>query len=95
MVSPGCLRRGGEGHDRPIVGLVASLLSLVLGLLIWTSHGLFTTQQSQLQTIVRSIILLDFTLREYGSETARGRVLLREHLKRARARFWEASPPTS
>jgi hypothetical protein len=89
MVSPGCLRRGGEGHDRPIVGLVASLLSLVLGLLIWTSHGLFTTQQSQLQTIVR------FTLREYGAETARGRVLLREHLKRARARFWEASPPTS
>ena len=27
-----------------VVGLVASLLSLVLSLLIWTSHGLFTTQ---------------------------------------------------
>jgi transposase InsO family protein len=30
-----------------VVGLVASLLSLVLSLLISTSHGIFTTQQSQ------------------------------------------------
>jgi hypothetical protein len=80
-----------KGMTGSIVGLVASLLSLVLGLLIWTSHGLFTTQQSQLQTIVRSGIILDFTLKEYGAETARARALLREHLKRARARFWDAS----
>jgi hypothetical protein len=51
-----------------VVGLVASLLSLVLSLLIWTSHGLFTTQQSQLQAIGRSIIQLDFALTGYGSE---------------------------
>ena len=42
-----------------VVGLVASLLSLVLSLLIWTSHGLCTAQQSQLQTIGSSIIRLD------------------------------------
>src|SRR5271157_1218144 len=46
-----------------VVGLVASLLSLVLSLLIWTSHGLYTTQQSQLQTIAGSIFRLDWCSR--------------------------------
>jgi hypothetical protein len=54
-----------------VVGLVASLFSLVLSLLIWTSHGFFTTQQSQLQTIGRSIIQLDFALRRCGGEAHR------------------------
>ena len=51
-----------------VVGLVASLLSLVLSLLIWTSHGLCTAQQSQLQTIGSLIIRLDFVLKAYGPE---------------------------
>lgn len=72
-----------------VVGLVASLLSLVLSLLIWTSHGLFTTQQSQLQAIGRSIIQLDFALTGYGSEATQGRALLHDHVKRLRARLWE------
>jgi hypothetical protein len=71
-----------------VVGLVASLLSLVLSLLIWTSHGLFTTQQSQLQTIGISIIRLDLLLKGYGPEAELGRALLREHAKRVRARLW-------
>jgi len=71
-----------------VVGLVASLLSLVLSLLIWTSHGLCTAQQSQLQTIVSSIIRLDFVLKAYGPEAEPGRALLREHVKRIRARLW-------
>jgi hypothetical protein len=33
-----------------IVGLIASLLSIVVGLLV-TSHGQFISQQTQLQTI--------------------------------------------
>ena len=71
-----------------VVGLVASLLSLVLSLLIWTSYGLFNTQQSQLQTIGSSIIRLDLVLEAYGPEAERGRALLREHVKRIRARLW-------
>ena len=71
-----------------VVGLVASLLSLVLSLLIWTSHGLFNTQQSQLQTIVGSIIRLDLVLEAYGPDAENGRALLREHVKRIRARLW-------
>ena len=72
-----------------VVGLVASLLSLVLSLLIWTSYGLFTNQQSQLQTIGRSIIQLDFALTGYGSEAIQGRALLNEHVKRLCARLWD------
>ena len=61
-----------------VVGLVASLLSLVLSLLIWTSHGLCTAQQSQLQTIGSSIIRLDFVLKAYGPEgRARARAAAR------------------
>jgi hypothetical protein len=54
--------------------------------LIWTSHGLFTTQQSQLQTIGSSIIRL--VLEAYGPEAEGGRALLREHVERIRARRW-------
>ena len=71
-----------------VVGLVASLLSLVLSLLIWTSHGLCTAQQSQLQTIGSSIIRLNFVLKAYGPEAEPGRVLLRDHVERIRARLW-------
>ena len=78
-----------KGMVGSVVGLVASLLSLVLSLLIWTSHGLFTTQQSQLQTIGHSIVRLDFFLKAYGAEAERGRALLREHVKRIRARLWD------
>ena len=78
-----------KGMVGSVVGLVASLLSLVLSLLIWTSHGLFTTQQSQLQTIGRSIFRLDFVLEAYGPEAELGRALLREHVKRIRARLWD------
>ena len=79
-----------KGMVGSVVGLVASLLSLVLSLLIWTSHGLFTAQQSQLQTIGRAIFELDSALAAYGSEAAPARALLRDHVKRIRARLWEA-----
>lgn len=71
-----------------VAGLDATLLALVLGLLIWTSHGLFTAQQSQLQTIARSMVLLDIAFAEYGPEAVKGRRELRESLVRARARLW-------
>ena len=78
-----------KGMVGSVVGLVASLLSLVLSLLIWTSHGLFNDQQSQLQTIGGSIFRLDFVLEAYGPEAELGRALLREHVKRIRARLWD------
>ena len=65
-----------KGMIGSVVGLVALLLSLVQGLLIWTSHGLFTAHQSQMQTVGRSIAHLDMTLKEYGLEAMAGRAIL-------------------
>ncbi len=81
-----------KGMIGSVVGLDATLLALVLGLLIWTSHGLFTAQQGQMQTIGRSIVLLDLALAAYGPEAAAGRRELRASLGRARARFWTDDP---
>jgi hypothetical protein len=79
-----------KGMVGSVVGLVASLLSLVLSLLIWTSHGLFTTQQSQLQTLGGSIVHLEFLLQVYGgSRAGQGRSLLLENAKGIRARLWD------
>jgi high-affinity Fe2+/Pb2+ permease len=61
-----------EGMIGSIVGLVALLLSLVLGLLISTSHGPFTAHHSQMQTVGRSIARLDMTLKAYGPEAKPG-----------------------
>ena len=77
-----------KGMVGSVVGLVGSLLSLVLSLLIWTSHGLFSAQQMQLQMIGRKILELDFALAAYGSEAAPRRALLREHVKRIQGRLW-------
>jgi hypothetical protein len=76
-----------------IVGLIASLLSIVLGLLVWTSHGQFISQQTQLQTIAVAALQLDDELRAYGLETGSARALLREHIARTRARFSNGQAP--
>ncbi len=81
-----------KGMIASVVGLDATLLALVLGLLIWTSHGLFNAQQSQLQTIGRAIIQLDLAFNAYGPEAAPGRAELRKHHKRARARLRTNDP---
>jgi hypothetical protein len=78
-----------KGMLGSVVGLVASLLSLVLSLLIWTGHGVFTAQQSQLASIGRAVVRLDFVLRGYGAETAPARTILREHVGCVRALLWE------
>jgi hypothetical protein len=70
-----------------VVGLIASLLSIVLGLLVWTSHGQFIGQQTQLQTIAVAALQVDDELRAYGLETGLARALLRKHIARTQARF--------
>jgi len=77
-----------KGMIVSVVSLVASLLSIVLGLSIWTSHGYFTDQYKELQTIGFSVMRLDFELKTYGLDTAPARKLLREQVLHTRTRFW-------
>jgi hypothetical protein len=71
-----------------IIGLVTVLLALVLGLLIWTSYGVYTNQNAESQSLGPLILKVDFALEQYGPQASRGRELLRAAAVRARDRFW-------
>ena len=71
-----------------IQGLVALLLALVLGLLVWTSYGVYSQQQSEAHTLGSQILQLDLALERYGPEADRGRELLKQELQASRERFW-------
>jgi hypothetical protein len=63
-----------------VVGLLSLLLALVLGLLIWTSFGVYNTQPTELQTIAARALEFDLEMRQYGPEADRSRELLRNDL---------------
>jgi hypothetical protein len=55
-----------------VAGLLTLLLALVLGLLVWTAFGVYTTQQTESQTMGLTALQLDYLLESYGPETCRG-----------------------
>ena len=57
-----------KGMVGSITGLVILLLALVLGLLVWTSYGVYTTQTAESQSLGPVILQLDFALEQYGPE---------------------------
>ena len=71
-----------------VVGLLTLLLALVLGLLIWTAYGVFSTQQSELQTIAARALEFDLEMRQYGPQGDAGREILRRDLVWAHEQFW-------
>ena len=71
-----------------IQGLVALLLALVLGLLIWTSYGVYSQQQSETHTLGSQVLQLDLALERYGPAAGRGRELLKQELQASRERYW-------
>jgi hypothetical protein len=71
-----------------IQGLVGLLLALVLGLLIWTSYGVYSQQQSETHILGSQVLQLDLALERYGPAAERGRELLRQELMATRKRFW-------
>ena len=77
-----------KGAITTIQGLVTLLLALVLGLLVWTSYGVYSQQQSEAHTLGSQILQLDVALERYGPEADRGRELLRKELIATRERFW-------
>ncbi len=79
---------GARGVLGSIIALVAMLLALVLGLLIWSTYGAFIAQNAESQSLGPLILKLDFALEQYGPEAERGRDLLRAAVVRARDRFW-------
>jgi hypothetical protein len=77
-----------KGAVGGMVGLVTLLLALVLGLLVWTAFGVFTSQQSEAYSLGPVVADIDLALEQYGPEGAAGRAGLRASLERSRARFF-------
>lgn len=83
----------GRGAVGSVIGVLATLLALVLGLLIWTSYGVFATQQTEAQTLSVTTLQLDYLLEEYGPEATPGRLGLRGAVLRSRERYFGGRTP--
>ncbi|HEV7478938.1 MAG TPA: hypothetical protein VGO05_01470 [Roseiarcus sp.] len=77
-----------KGSVGAMVGLITLLLALVLGLLVFTAFSVYTTQQTEAQSLGPVVIELDVILEQYGADVAGARTGLREALGRARKRFF-------
>jgi hypothetical protein len=80
-----------RGTIASVVGLLTSLLALVLGLLIWTSYGVYTAQPAGLQSLTAWALEYDQALAAFGAEAKDGRRLIKQEALRARAQFWSAT----
>ncbi len=73
-----------------VSGLLTLLLALVLGLLIWTAYGVYSTQNVAVQTLAAKLLQLDLALTDYGSEADGGRAQLRQDLAKTLDQIWNA-----
>ena len=71
-----------------VVGQLTLLLVLVNGLLIWTAYGVYSTQQTELQTIAARALEFDLEMRQFGPEADEARSILRTDLVWAHEQFW-------
>ena len=71
-----------------VVGQLTLLLVLVNGLLIWTAYGVYSTQQTELQTLAARALEFDLEMRQYGPEADEARNILRTDLVWAHEQFW-------
>jgi hypothetical protein len=77
-----------HGMVGAISGLVSLLLALVLGLVIWTSHGVYTSQVSQALALGPIVLQLDHAFEQLGPKGIEGRALLKSQVLSHRERFW-------
>ena len=52
-----------------VMGLIASMAALVLGLLTGSAKSSFDTQEGELKQMAANVVLLDTTLAHYGPDT--------------------------
>jgi hypothetical protein len=81
-----------EGDSKDVVklvmGLVATLTALVLGLLISSSHSAYDAQETELQQLSVHLYQLDRILAHFGPEAVPERDLLRRIVATDIARIW-------
>jgi hypothetical protein len=88
LAIPADMLTASKGSVGAMVGILGLLLALVLGLLIWTAFGVFTTQQSEAYSLGPVVAEIDFVLERLGPQGVSGRDGLRAALQRSRVRFF-------
>jgi membrane-bound ClpP family serine protease len=71
-----------------VMGLIATMAALVLGLLIASAKSSYDTQRSEVQQASASIVELDTILAHYGPEASESRQKLREVVAAAAENLW-------
>jgi hypothetical protein len=69
-------------------GLVASMVALILGLLVWSSKSFFDTQSAEITKMSAQAVVADRALAHYGPEANHARDLLRARLTRILDQTW-------
>ncbi len=83
---------GSRDMSGAVIGLLTLLLALVLGLMIWTAFGVYSTQKASIQQLAINILKVDSALHTYGDEAAPGRTLLRDLARSGVDHVWNAEP---
>jgi hypothetical protein len=82
-----------EGDSKDVVklvlGLVATITALVLGLLISSAHSAYDAQESELQQLGVHLVQIDRILAQFGPDAAKERQVLRDMVVADVARTWE------
>lgn len=80
----------GDSKDvvKLVIGLVATMAALVLGLLIASAQSTYATQSSNVQQLAADVAQLDRILELYGQETSETRKLLRQAVIAVHGAIW-------
>src|SRR5271155_656683 len=79
---------GGKDMIGAVAGLLTLLSALVLGLLIWTSYGVYAGQNTAIQTLAAKILQFDLALKDYGPEASAARAQFRQGLGESIHQDW-------
>jgi hypothetical protein len=69
-------------------GLLLLLSFLTVGLLIWTSYGVYAGQNVAIQTLAANVLQLDLALADYGPEAGAERANLRQTIGKSIDEVW-------
>ncbi len=83
----------GDSKDvvKLVIGLIATMAALVLGLLIASAQSTYATQNDNVQQLAADVAQLDRILELYGQEANQTRTMLRQALAGAHDAIWTES----
>ena len=82
------LSRDSKDVIKLVMGLIATMAALVLGLLIASANSSYETQSGELQQVSATIVELDGILAQYGPEANESRHRLRVAVSAAVDKIW-------